>query len=82
MRQIKIARGSATQCRCGCGMRKTSPRRRYAPGHDSRTSRRKLFRNMVEEKSVPKVLQERAKRDAQRGVFPGLGRKEGNNVHQ
>ena len=77
MRQIKIAHGSATLCGCGCGTRKTNPRRRYAPGHDSRSCRRKLFRNMAEEKSVPKVLQERAKRDAQRGIIPGSGSRNG-----
>lgn len=74
-RQIKVVRGSAALCRCGCGQRKTNPKRRYAPGHDSRSARRKLFRMrpQVEEKSVPKILKERAKRDAQRGIIPGLG---------
>lgn len=80
MRQIKVARGSRFLCKCGCGTRKTNPRRRYAPGHDTRSCRRKLFRNMAEEKSVPKVLQKSAKRDARRGWNPRI--KEVSNVVQ
>ena len=36
-----------------------------------------MFRNrpQAEEKSTPKVLKEKAKRDAQRGIIPGLGGK-------
>lgn len=58
-------------CCCGCGGRKNR-KRRYAPGHDSRYGRRKKTR-IIEEKLVPKVLQEQAQRDAQRGIVPGLG---------
>lgn len=66
-RQIKVARGSRFLCKCGCGSRKTSPRRRYAPGHDSRSGRRRLF--WMREKVTPAALERQARRDARRGVF-------------
>lgn len=74
-RQIKVARGSRFICKCGCGQRKTNPKRWFAPGHSYQFTARRRARGFgrpaPEEKSVPKILNERAKRDAKRGIIPG-----------